>query len=584
MYKLTAKKLFAMIVALSSLLVSCAPQLADQGAIETDDNTSSYVEDQSVPESSDGNSDTTDNTPEGDGSTGTIYDIKKADGSKVKIACIGDSITFGTGITNRETDSYPAKLQTMLGDGYEVGNFGRGGAYILPANSPYNLRENKELSYRDTQQYTDSIAFAPDIVLICLGTNDMLSSMVSPESTAEIQSEYEKIINVYKELESVDRVYVLSSILATNNCGSNMLSDGPLQEIQKKAAENTGCIFLDTYSLTREFYDTMLHTSDRLHPNDRCTDVLPSAVFSLLTGTEYTPHKAITAPGGVVYVSASGKLTNDGLTPQTSVNSLPLAAGMLRENGGTIVICGDYTCYKQSATIMPKTNGKIKVTSVWEGVDYRSKNNARLSITSTYLYLGGDMEFDDITIHSIASSILVCNYNNVTIADNVKCTIEGSAAYPIILSGKNVANGAMPEKSVSLYGECSITVNSGTWAYIRNGNRRALGTSTIGVIAKDAKLTCTLNSGTFKTVGTQNINAATGMNNVHGEVLFVVNGAEFDGNLYVICRIGTNNTSITPTVDGKVTVKILKGEIKGELIKLQDSVVNVSKANIVIEK
>jgi len=582
MSKSTVKKLASLMLAMSCLLVSCAPQVSEQISSSSDDNTPSDTDHGS--NITDGSEKDNNSDSEADTDTGSIYDIKKADGSKVKIACIGDSITFGTGITNRNTDSYPAKLQTMLGDGYEVGNFGRGGAYVLPANSPYNLRENKELSYRDTQQYKDSIAFAPDVVVICLGTNDMLGSMVSTKAAEVIQSEYEKIINVYKELDSVVRVYVLSSILATNNCGSNMLSDGPLQELQKRAAQNTGCQFLDAYSLTREFFDTMLHTSDRLHPNDRCTDVLPSAVFSLLTKTEYTTHKAPTATEGVVFVSSSGKLTNDGLTPQTPVNSLPLAAGMLRENGGTIVICGDYTCYKQSGTIMPKTNGVIKVTSVYGGVDYRSKSNARLSMTSTYLYLGGDMLFDDLTINSIASSILVCNYHNVTIGESVKCTVEGSAAYPIILSGKNVPNGGMPESSVSLYGTCNITVNSGTWAYVRNGNRRAAGTSTIGEIAKDAKLTFTLNGGEFKTIGTQNISAATGMNNVHGEVSFLVNGGIFDGNLYVICRIGTNNTSTQPIVDGKVNVRITSGEIKGELIKLQDSVVNVSKANIVIER
>ena len=317
MTKNTLTKIFALILSLSCLLVSCAPQLTDQGTRgETEQGGAcSDTTDQSSPDSSDNDSGTPDKTPTENESTGSIYDIKKEDGSKVKVACIGDSITFGTGITNRDTDSYPAKLQKMLGDGYEVGNFGRGGSYILPANNPYNKREDKTLSYRDTQQYTDSINFAPDVVLICLGTNDMLGSMVSQEATAEIQSEYEKIIKIYKELDSVKRVYVLSSILATNNCGSNMLSDGPLQELQKKAADNTGCIFLDTYSLTREFFDTMLHTSDRLHPNDRCINVLPSAVFSLLTGTEYKAQSAPTAQGGVVYVSSSGKLTNDGLTP-----------------------------------------------------------------------------------------------------------------------------------------------------------------------------------------------------------------------------------------------------------------------------
>lgn len=49
-----------------------------------------------------------------------LGDIKKTDGSRIKIACIGDSLTAGTGITDKANDSYPAKLGKLLGDGYEV--------------------------------------------------------------------------------------------------------------------------------------------------------------------------------------------------------------------------------------------------------------------------------------------------------------------------------------------------------------------------------------------------------------------------------------------------------------------------------
>ena len=52
-------------------------------------------------------------------------------GQKVKVACIGNSITYGAGIVNREKNSYPAQLQVYLGDKYEVRNFGSNGATTL---------------------------------------------------------------------------------------------------------------------------------------------------------------------------------------------------------------------------------------------------------------------------------------------------------------------------------------------------------------------------------------------------------------------------------------------------------------------
>ena len=45
----------------------------------------------------------------------------------IRVACIGNSITYGAFIPNREMNCYPAQLQAYLGDGYEVKNFGASG-------------------------------------------------------------------------------------------------------------------------------------------------------------------------------------------------------------------------------------------------------------------------------------------------------------------------------------------------------------------------------------------------------------------------------------------------------------------------
>ena len=50
---------------------------------------------------------------------------------KIKVACVGNSITYGTGLADRDTEAYPVRLQEMLGDGYIVGNFGKPGATLL---------------------------------------------------------------------------------------------------------------------------------------------------------------------------------------------------------------------------------------------------------------------------------------------------------------------------------------------------------------------------------------------------------------------------------------------------------------------
>ena len=78
----------------------------------------------------------------------------------LRIACVGDSITAGARV-EAELESYPAQLSQQLGEGYEVRNFGLGGATLLRSGTPHVW---SELSKVD--------AFLPDGVIVALGTND----------------------------------------------------------------------------------------------------------------------------------------------------------------------------------------------------------------------------------------------------------------------------------------------------------------------------------------------------------------------------------------------------------------------------
>ena len=91
---------------------------------------------------------------------------------------------------------------------------------------------------------------------------------------------------------------------------------------------------------------------------------------------------------------------------------------------------------------------------------------------------------------------------------------------------------------VSLYGNCNITINSGTFTYYRNGNRRAASNSTVGTVAKGACVTATINGGTFVQLDTTNNTSATGMNNVEGDCNIIINGGSFAGRIYGVTRAG----------------------------------------------
>ena len=47
-----------------------------------------------------------------------VHPLKTAQFGQIRVACVGDSVTYGYGIRHRAKYNYPAVLQNLLGDGY----------------------------------------------------------------------------------------------------------------------------------------------------------------------------------------------------------------------------------------------------------------------------------------------------------------------------------------------------------------------------------------------------------------------------------------------------------------------------------
>ena len=80
----------------------------------------------------------------------------------LKLACLGDSITYGFGLINRE-NSYPSLLTKALPASWEVRNFGVNGSCV---------RSGQTDSYDKTGMLEKISQWDPDIVLFMLGSND----------------------------------------------------------------------------------------------------------------------------------------------------------------------------------------------------------------------------------------------------------------------------------------------------------------------------------------------------------------------------------------------------------------------------
>lgn len=127
----------------------------------------------------------------------------------IRVACVGDSITYGAGLKNRDHESYPYWLGRFMGPGYDVRNFGRSGATLL----------NKgDLPYIKQPQHDEAVAFKPDVVVIMLGTNDSkhkgggLPPNDNVAENWELKSDYvpdyEALIAEFRAANPAARIYV----------------------------------------------------------------------------------------------------------------------------------------------------------------------------------------------------------------------------------------------------------------------------------------------------------------------------------------------------------------------------------------
>ncbi|MCX7819680.1 MAG: GDSL-type esterase/lipase family protein [Kiritimatiellae bacterium] len=90
--------------------------------------------------------------------------VSSAGSPPLRIACVGDSITFGAGLASASLQSYPARLAELFPTGRViVGNFGAPGRTLLRGG---------DLPYVRDGAFRAAIEFAPDAVVILLGAND----------------------------------------------------------------------------------------------------------------------------------------------------------------------------------------------------------------------------------------------------------------------------------------------------------------------------------------------------------------------------------------------------------------------------
>lgn len=201
-----------------------------------------------------------------------VLDALKVYSRPIRIACIGDSITYrGTA-----SMAYPTYLADELGSvgGYEVGNFGSPGLTLLKDTSN---------SYWVHENFAKSAEFLPDIVIIMLGTNDVKKN--NWVNKGSFVSTYKEMIEYYKGLSSRPRVYLNTSptTFAEGSLGKEYSDDiisGELLEFMTQISKETDCPLIDVNLATKNAFP--FFAGDGVHPNDAGAKLIAKKVASCI--------------------------------------------------------------------------------------------------------------------------------------------------------------------------------------------------------------------------------------------------------------------------------------------------------------
>lgn len=193
----------------------------------------------------------------------------------VRVACIGNSITYGTGIADRTSDSYPSQLQRLLGSNYQVGNFGKPGATLLyHGHRPYVKQE----------EFKEAIAFKGDIAVMHLGINDT-DPRNWPNYRDEFVKDYLSIMDSLRAANPKVRI-ILARMTPIADRHPRFVSGtkqwhGEIQTAIETVARVSRAELIDFYE---PLYPYPYLLPDAIHPNPEGAGILAKTVYSGITG------------------------------------------------------------------------------------------------------------------------------------------------------------------------------------------------------------------------------------------------------------------------------------------------------------
>lgn len=185
----------------------------------------------------------------------------------VRVACVGDSITYGHGIKDRLHDAYPGVLSSMLGEKYDVRNFGVSGTTTMTGT---------DMPYVNEQAYKDALEFNPQIVTIKLGTND--SKPYNWKEQEHFKQDLKTLIESFRALPSKPKIWLCLPVPAYGHAWSindSVIYNGVIPYIREVAQEED----LPLIDLNTPFQGKRQYFPDTIHPNEEGERMIAEIIF-----------------------------------------------------------------------------------------------------------------------------------------------------------------------------------------------------------------------------------------------------------------------------------------------------------------
>lgn len=213
------------------------------------------------------------------GLSGVIPGGRPAEG-QIRVACVGDSVTYGHGVSGWPDHHYPAVLSRLLGGEYFVQNFGYSGRAVQP---------DSDQPYTATSRYRKSLDFRCDVLVFMMGSNDS-----KPENWTDAQrfeGEFRALLDSYLSPDGGPELILCTPPTAffAGEHGAGLTSfdiqpgvvDG-IADIVRAVAGDYDCRLVDVHALTRDHPEWF--SKDGVHPNQDGAQAIAQAVFDAIRG------------------------------------------------------------------------------------------------------------------------------------------------------------------------------------------------------------------------------------------------------------------------------------------------------------